>query len=94
MRSPPVPTVAASFTPAKVPPRVVQQVELAPRFVEVTEHRAGLSTAGHCDRIHYAPLPAAVEQGGLLGPDLTALVGYLKGHVATSSFSTIRKLLP
>jgi transposase len=35
-------------------------------------------------------LPAAVEQGGLLGPTLTAVIAYLKG-VCHASFSTIRK---
>src|SRR5450631_1568273 len=86
------PDCGGKLTAAKTPPRVIQQVELAPRLVEVTEHRAGGFYCRHCDRVHYAPLPAAVEQGGLLGPELTALVGYLKGMCHTS-FSTIRKLL-
>jgi transposase len=86
------PDCGGKLTPAKVPPRVIQQVELVPRLVEVAEHRAGAFYCRHCDQIHYAPLPAAVEQGGLLGPQLTALVGYLKGMCHTS-FSTIRKLL-
>jgi transposase len=86
------PDCGGKLTPAKAPPRVIQQVELVPRLVEVTEYRAGAFYCRHCDQIHYAPLPAAVEQGGLLGPELTALVGYLKGMCHTS-FSTIRKLL-
>jgi transposase len=86
------PDCGGRLTAAKVPPRVLQQVELVPRLVEVTEHRAGAFYCRHCDQIHYAPMPAAVEQGGLLGPELTALVGYLKGMCHTS-FSTIRKLL-
>jgi Transposase IS66 family. len=86
------PACGGKLTPAKVSPRVIQQVELAPRLVEVTEHRGEAFYCRHCDQIHYAPLPAAVEQGGLLGPELTALVGYLKGMCHTS-FSTIRKLL-
>lgn len=86
------PDCGGKLTAAKVPPRVLQQVELLPRLVEVTEHRAGGFYCRHCDQIHYAPLPAAVEQGGLLGPELTALVGYLKGMCHTS-FSTVRKLL-
>jgi transposase len=86
------PGCGGTLTPAKAPPRVVQQVELVPRLLEVTEHRAGTFYCGHCDQIHYAPLPAAVKQGGLLGPELTALAGYLKGMCHTS-FSTIRKLL-
>jgi transposase len=86
------PGCGGKLLPAKAPPRVIQQVELVPRLVEVTEHRAGAFYCRHCDQIHYAPLPAAVELGGLLGPELTALVGYLKG-MCHSSFSTIRKLL-
>lgn len=86
------PGCGGRLTAAKAPPRVIQQVELVPRRVEVTEHRAGAFYCRHCDQIHYAPLPAAVAQGGLLGPELTALVGYLKGMCHTS-FSTIRKLL-
>jgi len=86
------PGCGGQLTSAKVPPRVIQQVELVPQLVEVTAHRAGAFYCRRCDQIHYAPLPAAVEQGGLLGPELTALVGYLKGMCHTS-FSTIRKLL-
>jgi transposase len=86
------PGCGGRLTAAKVSPRVIQQVELAARLVEVTEHRAGGFYCRHCDQIHYAPLPPAVERGGLLGPELTALVGYLKGMCHTS-FSTIRKLL-
>src|SRR5581483_2970762 len=40
----------------------------------------------------YAPLPAVIEQGGLVGPRLTALIAYLKG-ACHASFSTIRKFL-
>src|ERR1035437_1187624 len=61
------PDCGGKLTPAKVPPRVIQQVELVPRLVEVAEHRAGAFYCRHCDQIHYAPLPAAGEQGGLLG---------------------------
>ena len=60
------------------------------RPVEVVEHRAGAFYCRHCGQVHYAALPAEVEQGGLVGPKLTALVGYLKG-VCHASFSTIRK---
>lgn len=89
---PTCPDCGGQLTPAKKPPRIIQQVELAPRLVEVTEHRAGAFYCRRCGKVHYAPLPAAVEQGGLLGPELTALVGYLKGMCHTS-FSTICKLL-
>ncbi len=69
--------------------RVVQQVELIERPIEVVEHRAEGCWCGRCRKVVHAPLPAAVREGGLLGPELTALVGYLKG-VCHASFSTIR----
>jgi transposase len=84
------PTCGGKLTPAAAPPRVIQQVELVARPVAVVEHRAGAFYCRRCGRIHYAALPAEVEQGGLVGPKLTALVGYLKG-VCHASFSTIRK---
>ena len=70
--------------------RVVQQIELAEKPVEIIEHRAAGFWCRRCKKVVYAPLPAAVQQGGLVGPELTALVGYLKG-VCHASFSTIRK---
>jgi len=70
--------------------RVVPQVELAERPVEILEHRAEGCWCRRCKKVVYAPLPATVQKGGLLGPELTALVGYLKG-VGHASFSTIRK---
>jgi len=70
--------------------RVVQQVELIERPIEILEHRATGCWCRRCKKVVYAPLPAAVRKGGLLGPDLTALAGYLKG-VCHASFSTIHK---
>jgi transposase len=75
-----------------LPPRIVQQIELVARPVEIVEHQAPACRCQRCGKIHQAALPAAVEKGGLLGPKLTALVGYLKG-VCHASFSTIRKFL-
>lgn len=73
-----------------VAPKIIQQIELILRPVEVTEHRAGACQCMKCGKIHYAPLPPQVEQGGLIGPDLSALAAYLKG-ACHASFSTIRK---
>jgi len=73
-----------------VAPKVFQQIELMLQPVEVTAHRAGACQCMQCGKIHYAPLPPQVEQGGLLGPELSALVAYLKGS-CHASFSTIRK---
>jgi transposase len=70
--------------------RVVQQVEIVERPVEIVEHRAEACWCRRCRKVVHAALPAAVRKGGLLGPQLTALAGYLKG-VCHASFSTIRK---
>jgi transposase len=62
---------------------VLQQVERVEKPYVVTEHRARryVTPAG---RIVLAPLPPEIRGAGLLGPNLTALVGWLKacGHVS------------
>ena len=70
--------------------RVVQQVEVMDRPVEIVEHRSEPCWCSRCRKHVYAPLPPAVAKGGLAGPNLTALVAYLKA-VCHASFSTIRK---
>jgi len=72
--------------------RVIQQVEIVPQPVTITEHRAGSYHCTHCGKTHEAPMPAVMRKSGLIGPNLTALVAYLKG-VCHASFSTIRKFL-
>jgi transposase len=73
-------------------PRVVQQVEIQEVPIKVEEHRGHAHWCAKCQQVHYAPLPKPVVQAGLAGPNLTALVGFLKG-VCHASFSTIRKFL-
>ena len=70
--------------------RVIQQVEIVPEPVRITEHRAGSYRCTRCGKMHDALMPATVTKGGLIGPNLTALVAYLKG-MCHASFSTIRK---
>jgi transposase len=70
--------------------RVVQQVELVAKPVRVDEHRGHAYFCRHCNRMHHAPLPPHIKTGGLLGPNLTALVAFLKG-ACHASYSTIRK---
>jgi len=76
----------------QVEPRVIQQAELTPKPLWTTEHRAVAYWCPKCRKVHYAPLPAAVEKTGLFGPQLTTLVAFMKG-VCHASFSTIRKFL-
>jgi len=77
---------------AKTEPRIVQQVEVVESPIRIDEHRGLAYFCGHCRKVHYAPLPAEVEKGGLVGPRLTALVAYMKCG-CHASFSTIRKFL-
>ena len=75
---------------APLPPKRLQQVELAPRPVIIEEHRQVAQCCQNCHRVHYAGLPEELVKAGLIGPRLTALVGFLKG-ACHMSFSTIRK---
>jgi transposase len=79
----PTPTIA---------PRVVQQVEIREVPLSIQEHRAHPGWCPRCQKLHEAPLPAAIERGGLVGPTLTTLIAYLKG-ACHASFSTVRKFL-
>lgn len=72
------------------PPHVVQQIDLQPLTYSIEEHQSHTCWCPHCQKVYAAPLPRSIEKGGLLGPQLTALVAYLKG-ACHASFSTIRK---
>jgi transposase len=72
--------------------RVIQQVEIVRTPVTVSEHRAHAYFCTHCGKSHDAPMPVPVVKCGLIGPNLTAIVAYLKG-VCHASFSTVRKFL-
>jgi transposase len=74
------------------PARVIQQVELPEKRMVVTEHRSRVCRCEKCQLDFTTPIPQEVQNAGLAGPQLTALVGYLKG-ACHCSFSTIRKYL-
>src|SRR5450432_3022471 len=73
-------------------PRVIQQVEISEKPLRVEEHRGLAYWCAKCQRLHYAALPPEVVKAGLVGPQLTALIAFLKS-VGHNSFSTIRKFL-
>lgn len=77
---------------AEAEARVVQQVEVVESPIRIDEHRGLAYYCPRCEKVHYAPLPAEVAKGGLVGSRLTALVAYLKCG-CHASFSTIRKFL-
>jgi transposase len=86
------PTCGGALTPAEQAPLVIQQVEIMEIPIHIEEHRGLAYWCPTCQRIHYAPFPSTVSEGGLCGPRVTALVAYMKG-ACHASFSTIRKFL-
>jgi transposase len=86
------PTCGHALEAVETPPRVVQQIEVLPLPLHIEEHHAVPGWCPQCQKVHYAPLPAVIERGGLTGPRLTALIAYLKG-ACHASYSTVRKFL-
>jgi transposase len=86
------PDCGGPIEPSDQRPRILQQVEILPRPIEVSQHRGMACYCPGCKKTHRAPIDPAVLRAGLAGPRLTALVAYLKG-VCHCSFSTIRKFL-
>ena len=84
------PDCGDALSTARAEPRVVQQVELVQKPVRIDEHRAGAFWCARCRKVHWAPLPAEVAMGGLVGPRLTAHIGYLKG-ACHASYTTIQR---
>ena len=72
--------------------KVVQQVEVVKKPIHIEQHTALCYWCEHCQNFHYAPMPAHIEKGQLIGPRLTATIAYMKG-ACHCSFSTIRKFL-
>lgn len=73
------------------PPKRLQQVELRAVPVIIEEHRGIAQWCETCQRVHYGAVPEELVRAGLIGPRLTAFVGFLKG-ACHMSFSSIRKL--
>lgn len=72
------------------PPKKLQQIELRIVPVVIEEHRGIAQWCEQCERVHYGALPEELVRAGLIGPRLTAFVGFLKG-ACHMSFSSIRK---
>jgi transposase len=86
------PDCGGAMRPSGCAPRVVEQVDVTERPLYIERHRQHESYCPCCDKSFRGVLPPHIEQGGLLGPNLTALVAYLKG-VCHASYSTVRKFL-
>jgi transposase len=72
--------------------RVVQQVDITKPPLTVEQHTSPEYWCVRCQKAYQAPLPSAIDKGGLVGPQLTALIAYLKG-ACHASYSTVRKFL-
>ena len=72
--------------------QVVQQVDITRPPSVIEQHTSYEYWCGRCQKAFDAPLPLPIVKGGLVGPQLTALIAYLKG-VCHASFSTVRKFL-
>lgn len=80
--------------PSKLPPQVIQQVELSlpSDMICVVGFRSHACWCRKCQQVHYAPVDEARRRAGLVGARLTALIAYLKG-ACHCSYSTIRKFI-
>jgi transposase len=72
--------------------QIVQQVDILDPVLSIEQHNCPEYWCQHCQKSYKAPLPLCIAKGGLVGPQLTALIAYLKG-ACHASFSTIRKFL-
>jgi transposase len=72
--------------------RSVQQIEILKPGLTIEAHTSPEYWCDACQRGFSAPMPPHIEKGGLVGPQLTAQIAYLKG-VCHASFSTIRTYL-
>jgi transposase len=86
------PDCGGQLSPSDAPPRIVQQVEIAAKPIQVIEHRGLACFCTHCQKTHHGLVPADIRRAGLVGPRLTAIVAFLKGG-CHCSFSVIRKFV-
>lgn len=71
---------------------VVQQIEIAQPVLTIEQHTTPEYWCDRCQLPFKAPLPLHIVKGGLVGPQLTALIASMKG-ACHASFSTIRTFL-
>ena len=66
------------------PVQVLQQVELKPKPIKVTEHRVSASRCRHCCKVHSGQLPRAIARTGMIGPGMMGMLLFMKGALRTS----------
>jgi transposase len=73
-------------------PRVIQQVDIETTPLTIEQHTCSEYWCDCCRKPCWAPFPLKIERGGLVGPQLTALIAFMKGG-CHASYSTIRTFL-
>ena len=86
------PCCGGKLVETDAPDKVLQQVDLASLPITVEEHRRLTQQCSQCGKQHCIRWPDDLKKAGLVGPRLTALVGYCKS-ACHMSFSSIRKFL-
>src|ERR1044071_5336141 len=79
--------------PSKLPPKVIQQVELPlpSELIRVVGFRAHACWCRKCQQVHYASVDATIRRAGLVGPRLTGLVADRKSTRLNSSHEWISR---
>jgi len=72
--------------------KVVQQVDIEKPPLVIEQHTSPEYWCDRCARGYKAPIPLPINKGGLVGPELTTLIAFMKG-ACHASFSTIRTFL-
>jgi len=72
--------------------RVVQQIDIERPPLTIAQHTSPEYWCARCQQSFKAAMPSVIAKGGLAGPQLTALIAYLKG-ACHASFSTVRTFL-
>jgi transposase len=72
--------------------KVVQQVDIEKPPLVIEQHTSPEYWCERCLKGYKAPMPLHIDKGGLVGPQLTALIAFMKGP-CHASFSTIRTFL-
>jgi transposase len=74
------------------PVYTLQQIDIAEIKHTIVEHCSYESWCPQCQKMIRSSIPESIERHGMFGPQLRALIAYLKG-MCHASFSTIRKYL-
>jgi len=86
------PCCGGELVDTDAPVKVLQQVELETLPLVISEHQRATQRCTQCQKEHCVPWPEDLRRAGLVGPRLTALIGYLKS-ACHMSYSAIRKFM-